>query len=214
MRRLLLPLALLAFATAANAHLIVDMGVALSAPAFAASGSNVTYTIIVTDYAYDLGVGIVLTDTLPANAEFVSASGTDFICTQSKGAVTCSAEQLTPGPHPVTIVIKAPSSGIAHNAASLQSLGSLDPNRKNDNAAFDTIIYDPASCNVAAPQLVTPADATELAAGGVDLAWSLVAGATSYRIWSSVEGARATVVAESTATQFHRDAKTGWQQWC
>src|SRR5438128_3293763 len=81
MRRLL-PLAFLAYATAASAHLIVDMGVAMSAPAFAASGSDVTYTIIVTDYAYDLGVGIVLTDTLPANAEFVSASGTDFICTQ------------------------------------------------------------------------------------------------------------------------------------
>ena len=211
MRRLLLLLAV--WPVAAYAHAIVDVGVAISGPSFAAAGSSQSYIINVTDYAYDNAYGVVLTETLPTNAQFVSASGNGWNCSQSKGTVTCSAEQLTPGLWPIVITVKMPSSGTAQNSASVQPLGYLDPNPKNDNASFDTQIYDPAACTAAAPQLLAPGDATELATGSVDLVWSPVADAKQYRIWSAVEGANATVVAVTRETQFHRDAEAGWTEW-
>ncbi len=212
MRRFL-PLFLVACASSASAHLIVDLGVSISAPGFAASASTLTYAVTVTDYAYDFAYGVVVTDTLPAGSQFLSASGSGWNCSQSKGTVTCSAESLPPGPSAISITVQAPSSGTAHNSVSVQSLGSVDPNPKNDTASFDTIIYQPSACTAAPPNLIAPEDARELAAGSVDLTWSSVAGAKRYRVFAAVEGANAAVVAETTATQLHREAEVGWTEW-
>jgi uncharacterized repeat protein (TIGR01451 family) len=211
MRRLL-PL-LLAIAPAAWAHNIVDVGLSIKAPAFAAALSSVTYAINVTDFAYDFALGIVVTDTLPANSQFVSASGNGWSCSQSNGTVTCSAERLAPGTTPIDIVVKMPASGTAHDSVSQQPLGTIDPNPKNDSASSDTIIYDPAACTATAPQLLAPGEATELSSGFGDLAWTAVAGASRYRIWTAVEGAAATVVAETTATNVAADFEIGLTEW-
>jgi uncharacterized repeat protein (TIGR01451 family) len=212
MRRLL-PLLLLICASKAWAHLVVDIGVSINAPAFAPASSSLTYTVNVTDYAYDFAYGIVITDILPAGSQFVSASGAGWNCSQSKGTVMCSAESLAPGANPLSIVVKTPASGTARNTASVMSLGSFDPNPKNDSAVFDTILYDPSACTAAAPRLIAPDEARELATGAVDLSWAPVIGATRYRLWSAVEGAGAVVVAETTATQLHRDTEVGWTEW-
>ena len=211
MRRLVL--LLLAIAPAAYAHNVVDVGVSISAPAFAAASSSMTYTIDVTDYAYDFAYGAVVTDILPANAQFVSASGNGWSCMQSNGTVTCSAEKLAPGNTPIALVVKMPSSGTAHNSVSQQALGTLDPNPKNDSASFDTVIYDPASCTATAPQLLGPSDATQLQSGAADLQWTAVPGAAGYRVWTALEGAAATVEAETTATQLEGDFDPGLTEW-
>jgi sugar lactone lactonase YvrE len=207
MRRAL-PLVLFLCTASAFAHNIVDVGVAIVAPAFAVSGSSQTYTINVTDFAYDNGSGIVVTLTT-TNAQLVSASGTGWRCTEG----SCSAELISPGPSQISITLKMPASGTAHIAANVQSLGTIDPNKKNDNAAADTQIYDPASCTAAAPQLLSPADATELSSGAVDLAWTSVPGASAYQVWTGVEGAAAQVVATTSGTQLHRDSETGVNEW-
>ncbi|HEY8131100.1 MAG TPA: hypothetical protein VII12_04360 [Thermoanaerobaculia bacterium] len=212
MRRLL-PLLFLVCASSAWAHAVVDIGVSISAPAFIAPSSSLTYTVNVTDYAYDFAYGIVITDLLPAGSQFVSASGAGWNCSQSGGTVTCSAESLAPGVNPITIMAKAPASGTAHNMASVMSLGSIDPNPKNDAAAFDTIVYEPSACTAAAPRLLAPEDVRELTSGVVDFSWAPVAGAARYRVWSAVEGASAVVVAQTTATQLHRDSEVGWTEW-
>jgi streptogramin lyase len=206
MRRAL-PLVLLVCAASAYAHNIVDVGVSIVGPAFAPAGSSQTYTINVTDFAYDNGSGVVATIT--TNAQVVSASGNGWNCTKS----SCSAELIPPGTSPISLVLKMPSSGVAHLAANIQSLGTIDPNSKNDNASADTQIFDPASCTAAPPQLLSPADATELSSGAVDLAWTAVPGASSYRVWTAVEGATAMVVAATTATQIHRDSEPGLNAW-
>lgn len=211
MRRLL-PL-LMAIAPAAWAHNVVDVGLSIKAPAFAAASSPVTYTINVTDYAYDFALGIVVTDTLPSNSQFVSASGNGWNCMASSGTVSCSAERLAPGTTPIDIVVKMPASGTAHNSVSQQPLGTLDPNPKNDSASSDTIIYDPAACTATAPQLVAPNEASELASGFADLAWTAVPGASRYRIWTAVEGAAPSVVAETTATHSPADFEMGLTEW-
>ena len=212
MRRLL-PLLLLTWASTGWAHAVVDIGVNVTGPAFGVSSSAIKYTISVTDYAYDLAYGIVITDILPAGSQFVSASGGGWNCSQSGGTVTCSAESIAPGANLITIVARAPASGTAHNTASVMALGSFDPNPKNDTAAFDTIIYDPAVCTAAAPRLLAPEDVLELTTGLVDLSWAPVAGAARYRVWSAVEGASPVVVAETTVTRLHRDTEVGWTEW-
>ena len=212
MRRLL-PLLFLICAPTAWAHAVVDIGVSVSAPAFAARSSSLTYSVNVTDYAYDFAFGIVVTDILPSGSQFVSASGAGWNCTQSNGTITCSAESLAPGANPFSIIVKMPASGTAHNTASVMSLGSIDPNPKNDTAVFDTIVYDPSSCTASAPRLLAPDDVRELASGVVDLSWAPVAGVARYRVWSAVEGASAVVVAQTTATQLHRDSEVGWTEW-
>ncbi|HLJ74951.1 MAG TPA: hypothetical protein VKU62_10225 [Thermoanaerobaculia bacterium] len=208
MRRAL-PLVLFLCAASAFAHNIVDVGVAIVAPPFAASGSSQTYIINVTDFAYDLGSGIVVTVTLPSNAQLVSATGSGWRCMQA----TCSAETISPGTSQISMVVKMPASGTTHVTANVQSLGTIDMVAKNDNAAADTKIYDPASCTAAPPQLLSPADATELSSGAVDLAWTAVPGASSYRVWTGVEGAAPRVVATTGGTELHRDSEGGLNEW-
>src|ERR671910_3849215 len=51
-------------------------------------GSNLTYTIQVQNNAA-AATGVVVTDTLPARVDFVSATSTQGTCTQAGGVVTC-----------------------------------------------------------------------------------------------------------------------------
>ena len=96
-------------ATAAEAHLIVDMKMSIRAPAFVAAGQQLTYEVVADDLANDNALGLVVTDTLAAGATFGSVTAPGWNCNQSKGVVTCSAEQLTPGEHVITIKVTAPS---------------------------------------------------------------------------------------------------------
>src|SRR5436190_1233813 len=104
-------LAFAGFPIVAGAHLIVDMSVKVLAPAFAATSSTIAYRLDVVDLAYDVGIGVVVTNTLPASAGFVSVSASGWNCTTSGATTTCSAETLTPGHSAITIMATAPSQG-------------------------------------------------------------------------------------------------------
>src|SRR5437588_8931284 len=75
----------LAIAFPAAAHSIVDVSVDQRGPAYVAANATLTYTVVVTDLAYDFSYGVVMTDVLPSGATFKSASGSGWNCTQSKG---------------------------------------------------------------------------------------------------------------------------------
>jgi uncharacterized repeat protein (TIGR01451 family) len=201
MRQLPLLAVTFLFPAIAAAHPIVDIAVSIGAPRFAASGASMTYSIRVTDLAYDAANGIVLTDTLPSGAKFTSASGSGWNCSESKGTIDCSAETLTSGVSTITINATAPShAGTATNKASLLTLGTIDQNSQNDTASADTIVYDAVSCNAAAP-LVT------------GTRWSAVNGATKYRVWTAVEGAKPYVLEETVGTQLDASFETGRNEW-
>lgn len=55
-------------------------------------GENVTFTIVVTNTGPSTAVGIVVTDPLPAALDFVSASGTDWTCSEASNTLTCSLD--------------------------------------------------------------------------------------------------------------------------
>jgi uncharacterized repeat protein (TIGR01451 family) len=196
------------------AHLIVDVGVAINAPAFAVKSASITYTIEVTNLAYDLAYGIVVSDQLGAGMQFTSAQGLGWNCSASKGVVNCSAEQLTPGVNTITIAATAPAApGPVVTTVHVTSLGSLDPNPSNDTASSETIIYDTASCTATPPSILAPQEQATSSDGKVTLVWSAVSGASKYRVWSRVEGAQASQLAETNATQLTIVADEGSTEW-
>src|SRR5439155_668400 len=72
---------------------MADLSVAKSAPATATSGTNITYTLTVTNNGPSTSIGGTVTDVLPAQVSFVSASAG---CTNTTGTVTCSVGTLAP----------------------------------------------------------------------------------------------------------------------
>jgi uncharacterized protein DUF11/NHL repeat-containing protein len=210
----ILAVALLLAPSLLSAHLIVDVGVAINAPAFAVKSAPITYAIEVTDFAYDLAYGIVVTAQLGAGTQFTSAQGLGWNCFASKGVVNCSAEQLTPGVNTITIMATAPAAtGPAVTTVKVTSLGSLDPNPSNDTASSQTIIYDSASCTATSPSILAPQEQATSSDGKVTLLWSAVSGASKYRVWSRVEGAQPSQLAETNETQLAIVADEGSTEW-
>jgi sugar lactone lactonase YvrE len=213
-KRLTLVVGALFLPAVASAHLIVDVGVAVRAPAYAAKSSTLVYSVDVTDYAYDAAYGIVVYDTLGSGVKFVSASGSGWNCSASGSNVTCSAETLTSGVSTITIQATAPAAiGPVANNAMVTSLGSLDPFAGNDTASGSTLLYDPGVCSSAAPSLNSPPEATTLAAGSVHLTWTPVPGAAQYRVWAAVEGAAASPLAETSSTSLSIETEKGITEW-
>jgi len=199
--------------SAAGAHLIVDVGLSIRAPAFAPRSSVITYKIDVTDFAYDNAYGVVVSDQLGSGMRFTSVSADGWNCSNSGATVTCSAEILGPGVSTITVVASAPSSGSVANNASVQSLGSIDPNSPNDTATAQTVLYDPTACSSAAATLLAPAEEATLGDGVGSLSWSAVSGALHYRVWVAVEGALPSVAGETNGTNLTVAAEPGWNEW-
>jgi sugar lactone lactonase YvrE len=198
----------------ASAHLVVDVGVSVRAPAFAPKSSSLVYAIDVVDYAYDPAYGVVMADQLPAGSKFVSAKATGWNCSESKGTLTCSAETLTSGVNTITVTATAPAAtGSARTTMTLMSIGSIDPNSANDTTSVQTVIYDAAACSSAAPSLLGPVEGSAIEGGHAALSWSVVPGATKYRVWTAVEGASAFKLAETTDTQVSIDVEAGSTEW-
>jgi uncharacterized repeat protein (TIGR01451 family) len=76
----------------------VNLAVTLAAPTEPVSRtSNFTYTVEVRNLGPTNATGVILTNVLPANVSFVSASTTHGSCTHAAGTVTCSLGGLTNG---------------------------------------------------------------------------------------------------------------------
>lgn len=118
-------------------------------------GQNVTYTVTVTNSGPNAATNVTLTDTLPANIAFVSASAG---CTYNAGphTVTCTWASIpASGNQTVTIVVQAKAvgidlvvdddagtcayTGVKTDTASVTAT-EHDPNTANNTASADTTI--------------------------------------------------------------------------
>jgi uncharacterized repeat protein (TIGR01451 family) len=120
---------------------ISDLGVVKSASAgYVAVGSNVTYTITVSNAGPHAVSGVTVTDTLPAEVSFVSASAG---CANVGGTVTCAVGTLAGGgTATVTITVTATTTGTAVNSASVAGNG-YDPEAANNSATAGVQIVTP-----------------------------------------------------------------------
>jgi uncharacterized repeat protein (TIGR01451 family) len=105
-------------------------------------GQNLTYTIVVTNNGPGTATGVVMTDPLPKNAGFASASTTRGSCAAKpdKTSVVCNLGDLANGASAtITIVVKSPTKGPISNTASVTST-STDPSSANNKDTETTTV--------------------------------------------------------------------------
>ena len=77
------------------------------------AGTNLTYTLRVTNAGPGVASGVLLTDTLPAQLSFVSAASSQGTCTFSNGTLCCALGILTNGASgQVSLVVRPKAIGL------------------------------------------------------------------------------------------------------
>ena len=104
------------------------------------TGRNMTYTLSVTNNGPDPATDVVVTDTLPGTATYVSAAPSQGSCVQASGVVTCTLGTIANGgTATIDIVVRPTQAGLITNTASVTaSTAEVSP---GDNAdSVDTNI--------------------------------------------------------------------------
>jgi len=114
-------------------------------------GTNLTYTLTVTNNGPNEATGVTLTDTLPTGVTFVSATPSQGTCSQAGGTVTCNLGTLANGASTTaTVVVSPTATGTLTNTATVAGDKS-DPDNTNDTARATTIVPAPPDVTVTAP---------------------------------------------------------------
>jgi uncharacterized repeat protein (TIGR01451 family) len=118
-----------------------DLSVAKSdSPDPATKGASLTYSIVVTNNGPGSAEDVQLTDSLPANVQFVSAASTAGSCAQTDGTVSCNLGDLSNGASvTVTIIVTPKKVGTITNTAQVSSM-SPDPNQANNTDTEETTV--------------------------------------------------------------------------
>jgi hypothetical protein len=103
-------------------------------------GSNVTYTLTVTNQGPSIITGLSIVDTLPAGLNYISAVSTRGTCSFNSGTVTCNVGILTNNLGlTITITGEANVTAILTNTATLQfAEGNINP---QNNSASAQVVY-------------------------------------------------------------------------
>jgi uncharacterized repeat protein (TIGR01451 family) len=132
-----------------------DLSVAKSGPAATTEGNNVTYTLVATNHGPTTATGVTVSDPVPANSTFVSASPG---CALLAGVVTCTAGTLAPGAsQSFSVTVKAGSGGSIVNTATIGG-NQTDPNGGNNSSTVTTSVNHNPICSGASagPDLWPP----------------------------------------------------------
>ena len=103
-------------------------------------GTQLTYSIVITNNGPGTATGVQLTDTLPASVQFVSAASMAGSCAQTGSMVACNLGDLSNGANvTVTIIVTPKKTGTLNNTAQVSS-SSPDPNTANNTDIEQTTI--------------------------------------------------------------------------
>jgi uncharacterized repeat protein (TIGR01451 family) len=148
-----------ALALEIDAQQEADVALFKSGPANVQAGSNITYTITITNLGPASASNVVASDTLPTNVFFASASGdgtnTTGIVSWSLGTLPANATSN------VTVTVTAPAGGTITNRATVAST-TTDPNPANNTSPPVTTAVTPV-----ADVVVTNAGPANVLAGTV-----------------------------------------------
>ncbi|OKI18569.1 DUF11 domain-containing protein [Streptomyces sp. CB03911] len=165
------PLPTLAAQDALSAEInTTDIGVTVSDnPDPVAAGTDITYTAVVTNHGFSPSLATVLTDTLPAEAVFVTS---DAGCRADGATVNCGVGHLLPGASrtvtitahvPADLVHKAGGPVTLTNRAVADNLTGPDPVAANDTAVTGTTVV--AVADLAVADFVAQTPPTQLVIG-------------------------------------------------
>jgi len=118
-----------------------DLAVTKSdSPEPVSKGAALTYNIVVTNNGPGSAAGVQLTDSLPANVQFVSAASTAGSCAHTGSTVACNLGQVSNGASVnVTIIVTPKKTGTITNTVQVSS-GSPDPNPSNNTDTEQTVV--------------------------------------------------------------------------
>ena len=149
---------------AATADLSISM---TDSPDPVSQGTELTYTIGVTNSGPVRATGVTLSDNLPPNVTFISATTGLGTCSETRGVVTCNIGNFPVGTHmSVLIVVRPTRLGTINNRADVTA-AEPDPDPTNNRATQSTDV-------VSAPDLlVLMNDLPDPVGVGVDLTYMI-----------------------------------------
>jgi len=121
-----------------------------SAPSPVKTGNTLTYTLTVTNNGFSVATNATVSDTLPAQVTFVSATPSQGSCAQAAGTVTCNLGNLAVGAS-ATISI-ATTAGAPNNVSNTATVSNnqTDTNTANNSATNNNTIVFPTSVGLQA----------------------------------------------------------------
>ncbi|HPA20868.1 MAG TPA: InlB B-repeat-containing protein [Verrucomicrobiae bacterium] len=185
-----------------------DLAVVMGdAPDPVMAGSNLTYSVTITNGGPDSASLVVLTDPLSANFTFISASASQGTCTQVAGIVTCGLGTISNGAGATATIVVIPKiSGTLTNSVTVSAAGT-DPNPTNNTATVATAVEGVGILAVTPPEGLsfagplggpfTPSNQVYLLSniGAATLNWSAAHGAN----WVSLSAQSGMLVPSATA---------------
>jgi uncharacterized repeat protein (TIGR01451 family) len=132
-----------------------DLSLVKNGPAATTEGNNVTYTLVATNNGPTTATGVTVSDAVPANSTFVSASPG---CALAAGVVTCTAGTLASGASQAfSVTVQAGSGGSIVNTATVGG-NQTDPNGGNNSSTVTTSVNHNPVCSGASagPDLWPP----------------------------------------------------------
>lgn len=145
-----------------------DLSIALTQdmPSILVSGT-VMFNIVVTNHGPSTAQAVTVTNTLPTDDVFVSASGTGWTCTNATNVVTCDSSSLPVG-DAMAITIVATGPGTPQKVIDMASVASttVDPMTANNTASIETSILGSADIGITA-------GATDKALTGSEVAFTI-----------------------------------------
>jgi uncharacterized repeat protein (TIGR01451 family) len=131
-----------------------DLAVSKTGAAAVTAGTNITWTVTLSNAGPSTAQNVTLTDTLPAGTTFVSVaqtSGPAFSCGQAAGVVTCTRSTFAPlasATFDITTTVALTTTGSVTNTAS-STTATNDQNTANNSAiAVTTVNVAPADVSI------------------------------------------------------------------
>lgn len=120
-------------------------------------GANLVYSLLVRNNGPASANNVIVTDPLPPNVSYISATSSQGICNQTAGGVTCMLGNMVSGAEVTISIVVIPTTAIA--LTNTACVSATNPDTKQDNNCA-TVVTD-----VAGPPVKPPCDLTN---GGTD----------------------------------------------
>jgi uncharacterized repeat protein (TIGR01451 family) len=142
-----------------------DLAIAKSGPATVVAGSDVVYTLTVSNAGPSDAASVSVTDTLPAGVAFDSASGPGWSCSNvGDVSVTCTRPGLAAGATApdITVTVVAPAAAATLSNTASVSSATADPDPSDNTAIAGTTVTASADLAVTKVGPVTVTAAGDL----------------------------------------------------